>query len=208
MILLDDVKKGVTYYGLCSTPAGNQVKDVTGIIPNNVLPETGTKIIVLFTNANTHTSATLNIPGVINAPIFYRNNQIPSNFIRAGGVYTFVYDGTRWRIEGDIAGSLTTRTIPYSAGVIGTGWYTITQENLLIARLQLNTQNAGVVFAQMPPGFRPRAEIFGIAEMINAGGMPLGNALYVVRTSGNIEVYISSTPTGVTQWRFNFTYPV
>ena len=85
-------------YGVCSTAGGTAAKTVT---VDNFSLETGAVVLVKFENANTNTSATLNVNST-GAKSIKRygttatGDGATSNQIAAGAVVMFVYDGTNW----------------------------------------------------------------------------------------------------------------
>lgn len=87
-------------YGTCSTASGTAAKTVT--VDKFVL-ETGAQVIVKFSNANTASSATLNVNSTGAKAIYYKGTAISNgSFIRAGEIYQFLYNGTQWEILGAI----------------------------------------------------------------------------------------------------------
>ena len=90
-----DGSKDITHYGTCSTAAGTAAKTVA--LSDFVLG-TGARVQVKFTNANTHTKATLNVNNTGAKAIYDQNGQITAEAIQANGLYEFVYDGTVWRM--------------------------------------------------------------------------------------------------------------
>ena len=85
-------------YGVCETASGTAAKTVT---VDNFSLETGAVVLVKFTNANTNTSATLNVNSTGAKSIKRYGTTAPgdgvtSNQIAAGAVIMFVYDGTNW----------------------------------------------------------------------------------------------------------------
>ena len=85
----------ITHYGTCSTAAGTAAKTVA--LSGFVLG-TGARVQVKFTNANTNTSATLNVNNTGAKAIYDQNGKITADAIKANGLYEFVYDGTYWRM--------------------------------------------------------------------------------------------------------------
>lgn len=63
----------------------------------------------LFSGAYVHikvgtvgANATLNVNSTGAKDIYYNNIQISSNMLTADNIYTFIYDGTKWNVVGDI----------------------------------------------------------------------------------------------------------
>ena len=90
-----DGSANITHYGTCSTAAGTAAKTVA--LSGFVLG-TGARVQVKFTNANTNTSATLNVNNTGAKAIYDQNGKITADAIKANGLYEFVYDGTYWRM--------------------------------------------------------------------------------------------------------------
>lgn len=87
----------------CSTAAATAAK--TASLSNFTL-KTGAQVAVKFTYANTASSPTLNINGTGAKSIYYHNSAVPVSMLMSGGVYLFVYDGSRWQLLGNhFAGS-------------------------------------------------------------------------------------------------------
>ena len=47
-------------------------------------------------------NATLNVNNTGAKPIYYGNVAISSDMLTSGNIYTFIYDGTKWNVLGDI----------------------------------------------------------------------------------------------------------
>ena len=87
------------HYGICSTSAGTTAKTVS--ITGFTLT-TGARAIVRFTYANTASSPTLNVSSTGAKAIYYKNAAIPAAYIKAYSLLELVYDGTYWRVVGDL----------------------------------------------------------------------------------------------------------
>lgn len=79
-------------YGTCSTAAGTAEKAVT---VDNFSLETGAKVAVKFTVANTAASSTLNVNGLGAKAIYYNGAAITKDYLKANKVYEFIYNGTQ-----------------------------------------------------------------------------------------------------------------
>lgn len=92
----------VSHYGTCGTAVGTQAKTVacTGFTL-----ETGARIIVTFTNGNSHVSPTLNVNNTGAKVIQYRG-AVASQNIKAKATVELVYDGTNYQIIGVHDGAL------------------------------------------------------------------------------------------------------
>lgn len=93
----------------CSTAAATAAKTVT-IDGFRLL--SGAQVRVKFTNANTASSPTLNVSSTGAKPIYY-NGLYSTSFTSTSfpfdvdKIYTFTYDGTYWRLEGDWLNTVT-----------------------------------------------------------------------------------------------------
>ena len=88
-------------YAVCST-AGNaaaKTVEVAGFALG-----TGKNVVVKFENANTAATPTLNVSGTGAKPITFQGATIRAEYLRAGGIYQFMYDGANW--EADIGAQL------------------------------------------------------------------------------------------------------
>ena len=85
-------------YGTCATAAATAAKVVT---INNFSLETGARITVKFTYANTVASPTLNINNTGARPIYWHGAALPDDqYWKAGAVLDFVYNGSQWDLIG------------------------------------------------------------------------------------------------------------
>lgn len=93
-----DGSANIIHYGTCSTAAGTAAKTVacTGFVL-----QTGARIIVLFSNANTAANPTLNVNSTGAHAIRYQGANITATYIQ-NGAYEFVYDGTNYQYVGSI----------------------------------------------------------------------------------------------------------
>ena len=97
-----DGSADINHYATCGTAAGTAAKVAT-INTGTFTLTTGATVYVKFTNANTVASATLNVNSTGAKPIFHNGAAISaSSYIKAGGLYQFVYDGTNWIINAGI----------------------------------------------------------------------------------------------------------
>ena len=81
-------------YATCSTAASTKAKAATVQNSGNFALETGAKVIVKFTNTNTHTSPTLQVNNLTAKSIYYAGSVFKD--IIANHLYEFVYDGSNW----------------------------------------------------------------------------------------------------------------
>ena len=81
-------------YATCSTAASTQAKTATVSDSGNFALETGAKVIVKFSYANTHSTPTLNVNSTGAKNIYYENAAFSD--ILAEQLYEFVYNGTQW----------------------------------------------------------------------------------------------------------------
>lgn len=112
---LAEIRRKVSYYGICSTDGGTAAKTVT--VDDSFALEDDVEVIVKFVN-NTHsTPSTLNINGTGAKKLYYKGNilqtatTIPGGayyFVHAGGIYTFRYNSSGdsgngcWELTGDL----------------------------------------------------------------------------------------------------------
>lgn len=95
---IHDVKS--THYATCSTATGTAAKTAT--VQNGTFTlETGVKVSVKFTYANSVASATLNVNSTGAKAIQFAGAALASTqYWAANQVVDFVYDGTYWAISG------------------------------------------------------------------------------------------------------------
>lgn len=87
-------------YGTCSVAAGTAAKTVT-VANSKFSLESGAKVTVKFTNANTVASPTLNVNSTGAKAIYWHGAALPaSQYWVAGAVLNFVYNGTQWDLIG------------------------------------------------------------------------------------------------------------
>ena len=84
-----------TYYGTCSTASATAAKTTT--ISGFEL-RAGIIVAVKFTNANTATSATLNVSSTGAKPLKYNGVDVAEGDINEDNVATFIYDGTNYNL--------------------------------------------------------------------------------------------------------------
>lgn len=89
--------QGYSNYAVCSTPAAVAEKSVS--IPGFVL-DMGKSVLIKFANANTANSPTLNVSGTgAKAVTFQGAAAVPTGWIRANVIYSFIYDGVGWNMD-------------------------------------------------------------------------------------------------------------
>lgn len=89
----------IIHFGTCSTAAATAAKTVSLTSFSLV---SGAMVFVKFTVSNTANSPTLNVNSTGAKSIMYRGSAISAAFLRANGVYAFIYDGTNWNFVGDL----------------------------------------------------------------------------------------------------------
>ena len=101
-----------TPYATCDTPAAGIAKAATITPGSNFSLETGARVVVKFTYANTAATPTLNINSTGAKHIYLGSDYILNNYYwTAGSVKEFVYDGTGWQMmetSAKFAGGYTT----------------------------------------------------------------------------------------------------
>lgn len=80
-------------YAVCSTDGGVAAKTVE--VAGFSLA-TGKTVMVEFSNTNTAANPTLDVSGTGAKPITFQSSAIRAEYLRAGGIYQFVYDGANW----------------------------------------------------------------------------------------------------------------
>jgi len=92
----------VNRFGTCSTAAGTAGKEVS-ITTGTFSLETGAKVTVKFSNANTANSPTLKVGTTDAKNIFHKGSQITTGGNKAllAGTCEFVYDGTQYHLIGN-----------------------------------------------------------------------------------------------------------
>lgn len=92
----------ITRFGTCSTAAGTAAKTIS-ISSGTFALESGARVTVNFTNANTANNPTLNVNSKGAKNIFHRGARITTDVNKAllAGVCDFVYDGTQWHLIGN-----------------------------------------------------------------------------------------------------------
>lgn len=75
-----------------------------------LIPGVSITLMMSYTNG---AQATLSINSGTAVTIYYNGNQLPAGLLKAGFVYTLVYDGTNWQIVGDLTDNDTKIPIYY-----------------------------------------------------------------------------------------------
>lgn len=86
-----DGSEDIIHYVTCSTAGNTAVKTATC---EGFKLAIGSRVMVKFSNKNTAQNPTLNISNTGAKPIFYRGASIATDYIQAGDVHEYVYDGT------------------------------------------------------------------------------------------------------------------
>ena len=84
-------------YAVCSTAAGTAAKTAT--VTGFSTLAAGKTVVVKFSNTNTAANPTLNISGTGAKAITFQGSAISAGYLRAGGIYQFIYDGSHWEAE-------------------------------------------------------------------------------------------------------------
>lgn len=182
------------HYTTCSTSGGTAAK--TASLTGFSL-QTGARVAVLFSNANTASNPTLNISSTGAKPIYYRNSAIPANYIQAGTVLELVYSGSYWRVIGDLAqyqletigegytcGDVTSQ-ITWS-GCTGCSAYRIGK--MVFFKAEVTTKSAAAItFAVIPDALRP-ASLTALQADFPKGEDILKKGLCWAYTDGNVKL--------------------
>lgn len=107
-------------YGTCATVAATVAKVATA---TNFVLETGARIAIKFTYANSAASPTLNVNSSGAKAIYWHGAALASDqYWQAGAVLDFVYNGTQWELIGIAKDNNTTYSAAGSAlGLVKTG---------------------------------------------------------------------------------------
>jgi hypothetical protein len=89
------VGPAVTVYGSLTQSASTVAKTLAA---TNYTLYNGAAVVVVFTNGNSASDATLNVGGSGAKNIRYNNSNVPAYMIKKGDVATMVYDGTYWNM--------------------------------------------------------------------------------------------------------------
>ncbi len=109
---------GSPRYATCSTAAGTAAK-VAALADSSAtfVLETGVRISVKFTYANTVASPTLNVASTGAKAIYWHGAALASGqYWEANAVLDFIYNGTQWELVGIAKDNNTVYTHPTSAG--------------------------------------------------------------------------------------------
>ena len=88
----------ISHYGECTVAAGTQAKTV---VCTGFALKTGSRIVVKFTNGNTHATPTLNVNSTGAKNIYYKGAAVGANVISAGHLVEMIYDGTQYQMLGN-----------------------------------------------------------------------------------------------------------
>lgn len=91
---------GITHYTTCSTAANQAAKTASC---DGFTLITGARVIVKYAITNTADNPTLNISNTGARAIYHRGSPINPDYLAAGEVHEYVYDGTYWNYVGTIA---------------------------------------------------------------------------------------------------------
>lgn len=93
-----DGSKNIAHFTTCSTAGGTAVKEVT---MSDFTIDTGSRLDILFNNANTANNVSLSVNGSQAHPICYQGAQIGKGVLKAGCVYMLEYYQGKWHIVGE-----------------------------------------------------------------------------------------------------------
>lgn len=104
----------ISHYATCSTAGATAAKTVSC---TGFTYETGAWIAVKFDEVNTAENVTLNVNSLGAKNVYYRASQLGSRGLgQAGRVYLFVYDGTIFRLVGDLDTDTTYDSLDFGNG--------------------------------------------------------------------------------------------
>ena len=96
-----DGSANTSYYATCSTAAATAAKTAT-IADQTFVLQTGARVFVKFTYANSAANSTLDVNSTGAKAIYYNGSAIAKSVTDANGTYEFVYNGTQWELVGDL----------------------------------------------------------------------------------------------------------
>lgn len=102
-----------TQLATCSTAAATSAKTVS---VSDFSLSAGRTINVMFTRVNTAANPTLNVTSTGAKPIRYCGGAVVPSSLAANQVYTMIYDGAAWQVQGGIAPAPTSRKVLTSSG--------------------------------------------------------------------------------------------
>ncbi|WP_302413386.1 phage tail protein [uncultured Desulfovibrio sp.] len=109
----EDLLKVSGRYAICGTAGATAAKaaslDHFALVP-------GAMVQVVFSNVNTAANPTLNVNGTGAKPIRYCGGAVVPSSLAANQVYTMIYDGAAWQVQGGIAPAPTSRKVLTSSG--------------------------------------------------------------------------------------------
>ena len=91
---------GISNKGTCTTAAGTEAKTVQ--VADGFALAVGAMVLVVFQNAVTVASATLNVNSTGAKPIYYRGAALGTGLLKAGSSELLRYNGTQWEIIGNL----------------------------------------------------------------------------------------------------------
>ena len=100
-ILPGEYDANTSYYATCSTAAATAAKTAT-IADQTFVLQTGARVFVKFTYANSAANSTLDVNSTGAKAIYYNGSAIAKSVTDANGTYEFVYNGTQWELVGDL----------------------------------------------------------------------------------------------------------
>jgi hypothetical protein len=154
-------------YGTCSTAAGTSTK--VGVLAGFVLA-IGAQVRILFTNANTATTPTLNVNATGAAQIWYNGAIVTVGMIPAGYLVEFMYDGTYWQLTG--IPTLAGQGLGY--GTCSTAATTAAKVGVLTGFALLVGARVDITFAYANTATTPTLNVNATgAKIIRCDGIPL-----------------------------------
>jgi hypothetical protein len=157
----------------------------------------GLRVTIKFTNANTSAS-TLNINGLgAKSIVKAGGGALSSGNLKAGGVYTLVYDGVNFQLQGEGGEYGTATASDVLAGkTIGTGTGIVsgTIPSKGAATITPSTVNQTIAAGQYLSGIQT---IAGDADLV-ASNIKSGANIFGVAGAANIKEVLTHTASGVT----------
>lgn len=183
-----------TPYGTSSTAAGTQAKTAAMTPNSNFSLETGVRIAIKFSAANSASSPTLNVNSTGAKTIQFRGAALTSSlyYWAANSVVEFMYDGTYWQMLGAPNNTNSTYTVnnatitlSASTGLSGGGAFTTNQRSAETISFSLAT--SGVTAGT----YGPSADVTGL------NGNTISVPQITVDTYGRVTSVVNRTYTSV-----------
>ena len=182
-------------YGTCATAAATVAKVATA---TNFVLETGARIAIKFTYANSAASPTLNVNSSGAKAIYWHGAALASSqYWQAGAILDFVYNGTQWELIGIAKDNNTTYSAAGSAlGLVKTGGDVTISNGIITVKDDSHTHTIANVTNLQSSLDGKQATITGGASTITGSNLTANRAL-ISNGSGKVAVSaVTSTELG------------